>query len=349
MRWGDHYNCLNPFTIRVCIESTPCIQRLTIPDEVLYRPQQLQIIHVFLEDGDIEGHKYFVHNFSPKWLGVLLIGWILWLGISLFSILAACPISCAYLFVVAFTGVWVRSVFGTRARRLVQAEQTHWRRGVVVADHFNDTNWYLFFGNNALVNSLLNKPLLRADYALPSKHTSFMKFILRVLIAAQWGLILAASAMQSWDAIIISCFIIFCASTSTFVFRPHDSAESWLKSNKIGLEKMIVHFSGRRAMLSAMYAIHPNDTFRWVDPILAPSDGRTAWESALVGFVQRGLEPDVHANAIREGTQKASDVNTWLRRSEEVHRLPPRDPTQHPFLWETQHTRLPTNTASPKS
>ena len=139
---------------------------------------------------------------------------------------------------VAFTGVWVRAVFGTRARWLIRAEKTNWRRGVVVADHFNGTNWYLFFGNTTLVDSLLNKPLLRADYGLPSKHT--LKFILRMLIAAQWGLILAASEMQNWDAIIISIFIIFCVCTTAFIFRTQDSVASWLKSNQIGLEKMVV-------------------------------------------------------------------------------------------------------------
>ena len=96
-------------------------------------------------------------------------------------------------------------------------------------------------------------------------------------------------------------------------------------------------------MLSAMYAISPDDSFRWVNPMLAASDDRTAWENALARLVKRGLElngqPHI-VDAIHKGTQKASDVNAWLLSREEYHGLPPRDPRQQPI---TASQQTPTN------
>lgn len=345
MRWGDVFNCINPFTIRTCIESIPCMKNIEdMEADQQYRPQRLEIIHVFLRSdiNDPEARKLLSKKSSPEWLIALALGWGLWLGMCIFSMLTTprLGLAFAYLLMVALTGCWVRTMYGSRARRLIKTEQTKWRRGTIVTDHFNDTNWCLFFGNSNLVDSLLNKPLLRKTqnqprWMKPSTYTTLMKLIFRLLVAGQWGLIVAASAIQDWDAIIISVFITLCICTSAFIFRTEDSVELWLKTNCVGLEKMTVTFSGRRAMLTALYAISPDDTFRWVDPILATSEDRTRWEKATSKFVREGQEPtgkQFLVDAIHEGTRKASEVNKWLTEREGHYNLPPRDPTQKPFL-----------------
>jgi hypothetical protein len=189
----------------------------------------------------------------------------------------------------------------------------------------------------------LNKPLLHTDHAAQFKHRRFLKPFLRLLIAAQWGLILVASAEQNWDAILISIGIIFCAYTSSFIFRTSDSIASWLTSNHVGIEKMSATFTGRRAMLSAMLAVNPdrqNDgSLRtdWLDPILKPSADRVKWVQQLQRRLFDNVEPDADGmpfliDFIKEGVQKASYINEWLLRREKYHNVPTRPDPQTPVI-----------------
>jgi hypothetical protein len=217
----------------------------------------------------------------------------------------------------------------------------YWRRSVIVANHCNETDWALFIGDSRLVNALLNKPLLRSSHTPQKYHTfnykNFLEFFFRVLIAGQWGLILAASAQQGWDAIFISVAIILCSCTSSFIFRTSDSVSSWLTSNGVGVEKMSVTFTGRRAMLSAMIAVNPdrNAKNQWLDPILTASPSRTEWEVQVQKRLLDGVEPTGNqflVECIQEGVQKASEINKWLLHREIYHGVPPRPELQTPFV-----------------
>jgi hypothetical protein len=205
-------------------------------------------------------------------------------------------------------------------------------------EHANDSNWTIFVGNHIIVDSLLNKPLLRAEDGPlqrihSSHHINLVKLFLRILIATQWGLIVAASALQNWNAFIISAAIVLCALTSTFIDPVHDSVASWLQSNSIGLEKMTTTLSGRRAMLSAMIAVSPDRSTRWIDPILAPCDQRTSWEHELAELLRNDIEPTgKFVGPILEGVEKATQINKWLLEREACHREPSRPPDQKPYL-----------------
>ena len=234
---------------------------------------------------------------STKWLVVLLVGWAIWIAAIIISVICAIPLALAYLLMLLATGFCVCHAFGHNPCPLlvdqIGEDGKYWRHSVVVTNHLNEIDWAIYIGHSRLVNAILNKPLLcksgdRTKPGMhPSKHISSFKLLLRVLIAGQWGLILAVSALQNWDTIFISAAIILCACTSTFIFHTSDSVTSWLRSNHVGLEKMSVTFSGRRAMLSAMVAINPDCKCDgslytdWIDFILKPSVNRTEMEQLL--------------------------------------------------------------------
>ena len=355
MRYGSMYVSANRFTVRTCIWLAPLLHTPQCDESNPYRLQRLNIIHVYsdppLWDGEpglLEAHhprRSVLRRFSTKWLVVLLVGWAIWAAAVVFSIICACPLALSYLLTLPATGLGIRSAFGHSARRLLISEPGKdgqcWRRSIIVANHWNETSWSLFIGDSRLVNALLNKPLLRSTHNTqefhPSKYKNSLKFFFRVLIAGQWGLIIAASAQQGWDAILISVAITLCACTSSFIFRTSDSVSSWLESNNIGVEKMSVTFTGRRAMLSAMFAVNPDSNVnnQWLDPILEPSPDRTKWEEQLRKRLLDGVEPTgdrVLAEYIQEGVQKASEINNWLLEREGYYNVPPRPESQTPFI-----------------
>jgi hypothetical protein len=317
MRWGNVFVCANRFTFRQCIEQTT-VKTTIRTTYKLYRPQRLEIVRIFLlpdtdtasKNDEETGPSYWckpsnvlqstlrlIHKLGAKWLVVLFGGWVMWASAIILSILANCWLAVAYLAALPLTGLVVRTFFGHRARYLYNREPSNYTRMAVIVENFNDANWTVLIGNSNLVDSILNKALVRVDekdvlhWVDSSRHRSALRFVLRVLIAVQWGVILGASALQGWDAIIISIFIVISACASTFIFSTRDSIAGWLHSNGVALEKMRVVFSSRRSMLSTMIVLNPDPRTSWLDPILGPSDYRTRWETVLEETSTSGNEP----------------------------------------------------------
>ncbi|KAK2462364.1 hypothetical protein APHAL10511_005670 [Amanita phalloides] len=349
MRWGDHYTCANGYTVRNCIKHALPAPSNFVPEkaETVFRPQKLNVVRIFHGRslaGDPDAENGYVRTY-PTGLKVFVIqvgGWVVWLAAVVFSILCACPIAFAYIALLAVTGLFVRTIFGHLPRLLSarNSKDDSWRRAVVVTEHMNETEWTIFIGDSKLVDSLLNKPLLPTKpnglrKVATLEGVSLLRLLLKLIIATQWGLLIAASVLQNWDAILIAVALMFCACVTTFVFRPEVSLESWLRSNEVGLEKLTVTFSGRRAMLSAMVAINPDsEPTGWIDPILKTSGDRSPWERALKEWMWEGIEPKGPmwwTAAIKEGAQKAASVNGWLLQSEVANREPKRRPEQMPF------------------
>jgi hypothetical protein len=206
----------------------------------------------------------------------------------------------------------------------------------IVVDHFNEENWTILVGNNHLVDSLLNKTLVRVHnhryntrnplyWTSSSWKRNIPQYLLSILILAQWGLLLAASALQDWNAVFISLFVVICASTSAFIFGTPDSIRGWLHSNGVGMEKMRVMFSSRRSMLSAMVMINGKSSTSWIDPILAPSQNRADWETALAQRIRSGVKSNddrVWIESIEEGVQMADEITQWLQDREPSQQQP---------------------------
>jgi len=355
MRFASVYVSASRFTVRTCIEIAPLLRTVQYDESDPFRLQRLDIIHVYSDphlwggEAGLPGvhhpQRSILTKFNIKWAVILLVGWAIWAAAVVISIICACPLALSYLLTLPVTGLCIRSAFGRSARRLLVnklgKDGQYWRRSVIVANHYNEIDWAIFIGDSRIINGVLNKPLLRSNHTTQelrsSKYKNSLKFFFRVLIAGQWGVILAASAQQSWDAIFISVAIILCACTSSFIFRASDSVSSWLASNGIGVEKMSVTFTGRRAMLSAMIAVNPDRDLKnqWLDPILNASPGRTEWEEQVWKRLLDGVEPTgapFLVECIQEGVQKASEINKWLLQREIYHNVPPRPEPQTPFI-----------------
>ena len=290
-RWGDSYPCSSPSTIRACV-GVAVLRKLDLP---LFngggdRPQRLRILLVSpaerKENSGLFGDR--ITKCGWYWAMVSLSGLVLFLAVLVATVLTKLYIATSYLTVLPLTGLVIRGSYGHRARRIAKLEPSPYRRLVVATDNFNGDEWTAFIGPNWLVNPLLNKSLNQIN---PPTHLRLLQWLLRILVAFQWGLTVIACGYQDWNAFVVFGWIALCALTSSFVYGEHASAKSWLQSNGLRLERKDVVLSCRRSMLSLLMALNPDRTAktstRWINPILAQSDDRDAWELALQGCFKK--------------------------------------------------------------
>jgi hypothetical protein len=158
-----------------------------------------------------------------------------------------------------------------------------------VVSSVNGSGWWAFYGGSITLNSLLNKPLYRTSKA---PNPKLFRRLLRVVIAAQWALIVTSFAQQNWGAFVISFWIVICACVSTYVCPPESGVQDWLQcSCNLGIERIQAKFSSRRSMLTAMVYLNPDSRegrAQWIDPILALSGDRRDWESTLLAVMATG-------------------------------------------------------------
>jgi hypothetical protein len=344
MRWGDKYTCASPFTVRKAFESARLCKSISATEEP-FRLQYLNFIHIYRLD-DPPSVK-ISSNASVTVLNQTTfnntIPWLAWVGIIVFCGVSGCWFAVAYLISLVMTGWIVRKIFGHSSRQLsfrlkasklkVDEEKMPKKRFIrcaLAADEFNETQWILLYGDSDVVSSFLNLPFRKPRENVPkwAPPTNILRLALYILIAVQWGLILAVSALQDWDAIFISIAIISCVLASAFIYTTKDSIRSWLHDNDIALETVRVAFTGRRSMLSCLVALNPDDKpvaastppappreRKWINPILAHSNDRRNWEAALDDTIRNGkcVGKDWWVGAIVEGVEKAKEIKEWVR------------------------------------
>jgi hypothetical protein len=125
---------------------------------------------------------------------------------------------------------------------------------------------------------LLNKPLYRAGI---TPALRLLRPLLQLLIGGQWVLAVGSCAMQDWNALLITFWLVFCVWASTYTFPPESGVYDWLRYNcNLGILRVQAEFSSRssrRSMLSAMLYLNPDSKERrtdWITAILASSDDR---------------------------------------------------------------------------
>ncbi|OTA68495.1 hypothetical protein K449DRAFT_419170 [Hypoxylon sp. EC38] len=295
-RYGDSYPMASPETVRLCLSS---IKGTYIPNDHVNmnrddkRLQKLEVIHV----------SRVSHPKKQRWPqgygAASVFGWVLLLGILVFGCMMKFWWMVAFYLIVPLTGVLIYMLHGSKPRKLgAKADGgSDFNRLVLVARHMNEVDWQVFYGESAVVNSLLNWPL-QVDPIL-KKGQPGLRLALRVLIFSQWVIAIGAAATKGWDAYGITFWVWFCILSHNYVFSPERSTSSWLRHfAEIRMERFQTHLSSRRALLNAVVALNP-DTFEMdlrtredkvsqlysgslllIDPILKAGPDRTRWEEA---------------------------------------------------------------------
>ncbi|KAI1100208.1 hypothetical protein F4804DRAFT_319653 [Jackrogersella minutella] len=312
-RYGDMYNAASPETLRLCLDTAPRTFIVNDHRNMLQdnpRPQNLTVVHV----------SRLANAGKPRssWilLGASTVGWVLLLGLIIAMIILQCYVSAAFLLVIPATGFVIYITRGGDPPTLWVTSGSNYNRLVVAALHMNETDWLAFYGETTIVNALLNRPLRMKRFS-KANHWVF-SVALRLLILGQWVLAIGAASDQSWDAYIISFWIVLCIFSNIFVFSTHRCCKDWLEqSASFRLERIETKLSSRRALLNTLVALNPDTipydpvtmkdiqdgpfpgSLTWIDPILKRCAERTMWEEAT--WMAMTAKPDGKQQANKNG------------------------------------------------
>ena len=323
-RYGDCYPSSAPTTVRLCFDL------LTADKTVLNwsnnlktgrpREQRLNIVLVSRLQPKRK-HKLLRQLFgtcSARYCATSLFGWFLLLGIFCVCIISGLYVAAAYLFLMPLTGYLVFILHGGSPRKL-DDRHSDYQRLIVAADNLNATDWWGVFGGSFLVNSFLNRSLYRESRLI---NVNLVRWLLQFAILSQWVFAVASSVQQSWSALIISFWVLWCAVSTDYIYRPKDGVQDWLRYTcHVALRRMTVKFSSRRAMLGALVLLNPDTSdgrVQWIDPILAEGPDRSEWLNALLDFLrtQNYCKPAVDKffwRWIEEGVAVGNRVKSLLK------------------------------------
>ncbi|KAL4728895.1 hypothetical protein ACLX1H_003297 [Fusarium chlamydosporum] len=226
-----------------------------------------------------------------------ILGWTFWVFTAFASVFCGLWISFSFIILLPITGTIVCLLFGYQPRKLLVDGESKFVRLVVVTEHMNTSNWKIIMGESTIVNSLVNRPLERSGRHPPNTRTLILRHLLRICIVGQWGIALGASAMKYWDAYFICFWIAFPIFCQAYLISPSFCAKAWLEQQAgVHVERYTTQVSSRRSLLNLIVALNP-DTFdlkdgdinykdfagssmKWINPILAECESRSAWETA---------------------------------------------------------------------
>ena len=138
--------------------------------------------------------------YSRPYLAISIFRSITLLGTITMSGILQCYLALAFLVIVTITGGVVLLIHGCRPRRLLIEDDSPYNRLVVTAEHINATNWIIFYGESSIVMSLLNRALEPRGPKMSGGFFGLLRMVIRILILAQWVLILGAASTRDWNA-----------------------------------------------------------------------------------------------------------------------------------------------------
>ncbi|KAI2472374.1 hypothetical protein F4781DRAFT_360284 [Annulohypoxylon bovei var. microspora] len=321
------YNAASPETLRLCLATAPrtrIVNDHPNMQEDHPRPQNLTVVHVSRLQGARKSRS------SRILFGASTVGWILLLGLIVTTSILKCYISVVFLLIIPATGIVIYITRGGDTPTLRVRCGSDYNRLVVAALHMNETDWFAFYGEATIVNALLNWPL-RVKRFSRANHWVF-SIALRFLVLGQWTLAIGAASTQSWDAYIITFWIVLCIFSNIFVFSTHRCCSDWLEQSAgFRLNRIETKLSSRRALLNTLVALNPDtfsydpvtrqerqdspfpSSFAWIDPILKNCAERDKWEEATwVAMTTKHAGKD-HTKKDGNSNKGGTEMPSWSK------------------------------------
>ncbi|KAI1451389.1 hypothetical protein F4805DRAFT_463839 [Annulohypoxylon moriforme] len=215
-------------------------------------------------------------------LYVSLPGQIIWfvflLCIAIFLCLIGCYGSAALIFCTSISELVGLNIIIRRPAGYLTNNETH-DACMLVASHENATEWHLYVGSRAIVDTLLNKPM----FVVPSGRSAYLAahwFWFANLL--QFAAMTFVAAQKGWDGV---SMVVLLAIHWALRWSPcgRNLAHDWLEREGVDAEVRSFEFGGRHAMMGAIQLFSGDVTTGWMDNILAPHPRREAWLKRLRG------------------------------------------------------------------
>lgn len=151
---------------------------------------------------------------------------------------------------------------------------------MLVAIHENASTWYLYQGSRAVIDTLLNKPMIES---INSPLGSTLPVLFRLLGALQLVAVTYVAAQKGWDGIALLTLIIVSFIFERLLYNNKRLANLWFQKEGVSINAHTFRFSTRSAMVGTIQVMKQSSVTCWMDTILAPSKRREAWLAFLAG------------------------------------------------------------------
>lgn len=190
--------------------------------------------------------------------------------------LCGCYGTCVILTFTTLSQLLISSFRVTRTPGYLENNEEH-EANMLVATHENASTWYLYSGDRAVVDALLNKTM----FSIP-KHAlrKLLASWLRVAHAVQLLAMTYVAAEKGWDGVGLVLLVLVDAMLR-LLYRDEALAQHWLESENITVNTTTFEFSGRTVMLGAVQAYSKSNIRTWMDDILVPHPRRDAFFSRI--------------------------------------------------------------------
>ncbi|EGR47377.1 uncharacterized protein TRIREDRAFT_108683 [Trichoderma reesei QM6a] len=179
---------------------------------------------------------------------------------------------------------------------------------MLAAIHENASTWYLYRGSRAVVDGLLNKPMILDITARPN---TMLAFTLRALAVFQIVTMTYVAAQKGWDGVGLLVLIVVAWTLDYVLYNDDKLADGWLRRENVSMKAWKCRFSGRTAMLGSIQVLKTSNVASWMDQILAPSDRREAWLRSLL-LDRLDFEAPEKALTEKEVEERKWVKNNWL-------------------------------------
>ncbi|KAF2102700.1 hypothetical protein NA57DRAFT_52257 [Rhizodiscina lignyota] len=155
----------------------------------------------------------------------------------------------------------------------LENNEAHETSYMLLSSHQNASTWYLYVGDRAVVDTLLNKTMI----VVPM--TNFTCWLRRLLLFNHYIQLLAmtfVAAQKGWDGIILVSVMVL-DFVSRWIFEGNNVAGQWMRVEGVKLDVKSYEFTGRTMMLGAIQLLSGSRITSWMDGIITPHPRRNAW------------------------------------------------------------------------
>ncbi|KAF3074774.1 hypothetical protein CFAM422_003051 [Trichoderma lentiforme] len=194
-------------------------------------------------------------------------------------------------------------------RYLESNEASHADAYMLTAIHENASTWYLYRGSRAVVDGLVNKPMILDITARPK---TALALALRGLALLQLLTMTYVAAQKGWDGVGLLVLIAVAWTLDYALYRDDKLAATWLRREGVSIKAWKYQFSGRTPMLGAIQLLKSNTISSWMDQMLAPSERREAWLKMLQLEMLQSDCPDFETLDSKH-TLTGENDQSWVR------------------------------------
>jgi hypothetical protein len=193
---------------------------------------------------------------------------------------------------------------------------------MLTAVHENATTWCLYRGDRAVVDWLLNKPMISIR---PSKTTLYYYF--RFSHCFQILAMTYVAAQKGWDGMCLF-LLMLAVGIIYWAFGRHRSVEEWLRKEHIRFSAYSFELAGRTPMIGAIQLLgNDNNSSRnsdpprprctaWMDGILAPCLRRDIWMQKLLANAKNPETDAKDCEVLSAGDNRWVENHTrWARQA----------------------------------